>query len=231
MKPFKRFVFAVFSFAMPFLTPPLAALGAPTCEKFGECIQQTLNHANPVDRVLYATQALKHWTPDIPERDLLNVLKLRGEALIALHVSGAAPDLDPLRHAQDDYEHFLQKAPGHWMALSGLGRVAELQQNLPTALQHFNQAVKTQKPRAYAARAAFYHRQQRWKEAIADATQSLRLDEREQKREMGMPSLERADLYFLRGQAYAQLKQALDERLDFESACKLGHAAACEAIE
>ena len=204
MKPFKRFVFAVFSFAMPFLTPPLAALGAPTCEKFGECIQQTLNHANPVDRVLYATQALKHWTPDIPERDLLNVLKLRGEALIALHVSGAAPDLDPLRHAQDDYEHFLQKAPGHWMALSGLGRVAELQQNLPTALQHFNQAVKTQ---------------------------SLRLDEREQKREMGMPSLERADLYFLRGQAYAQLKQALDERLDFESACKLGHAAACEAIE
>lgn len=210
---------------------PLSALGAPTCEKFGECIQQTLNHDNPVDRVLYATQALKRWTPDIPERDLLNVLKLRGEALIALHVSGEAPDLNPLSHAKTDYERFLKQAPGHWMPLSGLGRIAELEQNLPGALQHFSQAVKTEQPRAYAARGAFYSRQARWKEAIADFNQSLRLDERYQKREMGMPTLERANVYFLRGQAYGHLKQALDERLDFESACKLGHAMACEAVK
>lgn len=223
--------FSLIAFFACTLTFPLSALAAPSCEKFGDCIQQTLSHTNPVDRVLYATQALKRWTPDIPERDLLNVLKLRGEALIALHVSGEAPDLDPLNHAKSDYDRFLKQAPGHWLALSGLGRIAELQENTAQALEYFNTAVKTQQPRAYASRAAFYSRQQRWKEAVADWNQSLRLDERYQKREMGMPVLERANIYYLRGQAYAYLKQALDERLDFESACKLGHVAACEAVD
>jgi tetratricopeptide (TPR) repeat protein len=226
MKRFPLFVLSSLSLLLP-----LSALGAPSCEKFGECIQYTLNHDNPIDRVLYATQALKHWTPDIPERDLLNVLKLRGEALIALHISGEAPDLDPLSHAKSDYERFLKQAPGHWMPLSGLARIAELQGDAAQALQYFATAVKTQQPRAYAARAAFYHRQQRWKEAIADFNQSLRLDERYQKREMGMPTVERAEVHYLRGLAYGQLKQALDERLDFESACKFGHAMACKAIE
>ena len=224
-----RFSLAAF-FTLSLILPG-SAFGAPTCEKFGDCIQKTLNHPNPIDQVLYATQALKRWTPDIPERDLLNVLKLRGEALIALHLTGEAADLDPLSHAQSDYERFLKQAPGHWLALSGLGRIAELQENTVQALQHFDAAVKTQQPRAYAARAAFYSRQQRWKDAITDWNQSLRLDERYQKRAMGMPTSERADIYYLRGQAYAFLKQALDERLDFEAACKLGHTVACEAVK
>lgn len=223
--------FSLFALIALSLTFPLSVLGAPSCEKFGECIQQTLSHTHPMDRVIYATQALKRWTPDIPERDLLNVLKLRGEALIALHISGEASDIDPLSHAKGDYERFLKQAPGHWMALSGLARIAELQADPSQALQYFSAAVKTEQPRAYAARGAFYSRQQRWKEAIADWNQSLRLDERYQKREMGMPSLERADIYYLRGQAYAHLKQALDERLDFEAACKLEHVEACKALK
>lgn len=207
------------------------ALAATPCERFGECIQQVLNHSDPVDRVLYATQALQRWSPEIPQRDLLNVLKLRGEALIALHLAGTAGDLDPLHHAEADYQRFLEADPEHWLPLSGLGRIAELRENLSDAEKFFSRALKTQQPRAYAARAAFYGRQQRWKDAIADLGQSLRLDERYQKREMGMPRAERAQVYYLRAQAYGHLKQALDERLDFESACKLGHEEACQALK
>lgn len=217
--------------ALPHSTPGASAQAAPTCDTFGVCIQEVLNHPDPVDRVLYATQALQRWTPDMPERDLLNVLKLRGEALIALHLSGSAADLDPLHHAEADYQHFLEQAPGHWLPLSGLGRIAELREDNKAAEDLLNQAVRSQQPRAYAARAAFFHRQELWKKAVADFNQSLRLDEQYQKRDMGMPRLERGNLFYLRGQAYGHLKQALDERLDFESACKLGLTPACDALK
>lgn len=212
-----------------FLSPMVQA--AEHCEKFGECIQQVLNHQSPADRVLYATQALQRWSPEVPQRDLLNVLKLRGEALIALHLTGSVPDLNPLHHATSDYQRFLELDPEHWLPLSGLGRIAELQNNLGDAEAFFSRAVKTGKSRAYAARGAFYTRQQRWKPAVEDFAQSLRRDEQDRKRDMGMPSVERAEVYYLRGLAYGQMKQALDERLDFESACKLGHAEACEALK
>ncbi len=200
---------------------------AAECERFSSCLQQTLQSQTSLERVILSTRALKLWNPSIPQRDLLNVLKLRAEGLIKLHESGQAAHLNPLTYAREDYERFLKMAPGHWLPLSGLGRIAELKNQPAEAKTWLNRAVKTRQVGAFAARAAFLMRQQRWRLALNDINEALSLDKHNQQRAMGLTAPQRGALYALRSQIQTGLRHPLEARLDKDEACQLGHQAAC----
>lgn len=207
---------------------PAQAAEGVQCSSFAHCVQKTLSSTTSIDKILYATEALKRWDKSLPQRDLINVLKLRADALLEFQLSGQAPsNLDLLSQADADYRRILALEPHNWLPLAGLGRVAELQDKLPAARDFYARAVKADKTPAYVQRALFFERQQDWNKALQDLNQALRREQELQRHKLGLPPRALAELYLQRAEIHAQLKHALDEMLDREEACKLGLKKAC----
>lgn len=203
-----------------------------TCNRFAECIQKTLGTQEDIERVLYTTRALQLWEKSIPQRDLINVLKLHAESLLKLQLTGKVPeDMDLLSVAEADYQRFLKLEPGNWLPLAGLGKIAEMRGQIQAAENFFKQSVKAKKTPAYIQRAAFYERQSKYALALEDLNQALLREKNLAQQKMGLPPLNLALIYVQRARVHAYLKHALDEQLDRDTACKLGLQQSCPGRE
>jgi len=197
------------------------------CVRFSHCIQETLGHKDPVDKVLYSTHALKYWTDELPLRDLVNALKLRSEALIDLHIVQVSSDtvskvgFDPLAYAEEDYQKFLSFYPKHWLPLSGLARIAELRNDMKTARGYYWQSIQTNQVRAWRNLADFHFRTKEWQSAVNDLTAALKKDDELMLRKINIEPAERAQIYAQRAEAYTQLAQRQKAYEDQQAACQL----------
>ncbi len=220
-------------------TAPEAPVAGPPCIRFSHCIQETLNHKSPVDKVLYSTHALKYWTEDLPLRDLVNALKLRSEALIELHsetlekqhaealaeqpISGnnSNDKFNPLDYAEADYNRFLGFYPDHWLPLSGLARIAELRGDMKTARGYYWKSIQTDQVRAWRNLADFHFRTKEWQSAVNDLSAAIKKDDQLMLRKINIEPNDRAQLYMKRAEAYNQLAERQKAFEDQKSACAL----------
>jgi len=212
------------------LTPisgPVLAQEKQPCERFEWCIHGILNAQEPLERVILASEALKLWNQSIPKRDLLNVLTLRGEALLALHETGQAAHLNLLEHAEADYRRFMEQDPKHWLPHAQLGRIAELRQDPAQARQHYDKAVQTGQTLAFYERAAYHVRQQALEAALADLGKALEQNRKEEALKRGLHPAQLAPVHQLRYEINMKLQRAMAAEIDRKAACQLGVKALC----
>lgn len=204
---------------------PVQSALQTVCERFASCIQLTLASDDPVQRVLLTTRALELWDKSMPQRDLVNVLALRGGSLLELVLLN--PDSGLQAHLLENEQRFLKLAPEHWLPLSRLGRLYELQQKTALAQKHFDRATQANLPRAFAARAAFFQRQLKWQLALQDLNAAFAREQSLREQDRGLPQGELAALYAQRAEVHSALQHSLEARLDQQKACELGLKALC----
>lgn len=191
------------------------------CVRFSHCIQETLSHQSPIDKVLYSTHAIKYWTEALPIRDLVNALKLRSEALIDVHLLDKKDGFDALSYAEEDYKRFLSYYPDHWLPLSGLARIAELRNDLKTARGYYWKSIQTNQVKAWRNLAEFHFRTKEFDSAVNDLTSALKKDDELMLRKINIEPAERAQIYMQRAEAYEQLQERQKAFADQLAACAL----------
>ncbi|MGV3526360.1 MAG: hypothetical protein ACO1RX_19225 [Candidatus Sericytochromatia bacterium] len=206
-----------------------AAPVKPVCEKINNCIQMALNSSDPVDRVMAATRGITLWTKSYPERDLLNLLAIRAEALIQIHMLGQSPQLDLLGQAEADYRRFFDLQKYNATPLSGLARIDELRGEHDKAILHHRLAVEQGQPPAMAERAGYFHRLREHDKAWQDL-EAVRLRVAELK-ELGQrfPPQQLAQWHMLRADVLRALDRRDEAQAELDQACSLGYKDACPA--
>lgn len=204
------------------LTVPASA----ACERFEDCLRQTLNSSEPLERALSASQGIALWNKSLPQRDLVNLLQMRAEALISLHLAGKGSER-LTQQIQSDYNQLKGFLPGSWMPLAGLGRLAEIQEKPALAESYYAEAIKSKDLPAYIARAEFWIRRQEPEKALKDLDAGWMRVQEMLARQSEIHPVYRGRLHLLRAQLYTELQRGLEARLEMESACEQGVKEAC----
>lgn len=201
----------------------------PPCQRFEHCLQGVLNTPDPLQKVIYASEGIKLWDSKIPKRDLINLLALRGEALLRLHEQGGAEHLNLLEHAEADYRRFMSEDKKHWLPYAKLGRILELRQQIADARRHYDQAVKSDQPLSFYERAAFFVRQNTLQPALADLDKAIQKSKWLAEQERPLHPQQLGPIYLMRAEVNRLLNRAMAADLDLREACKLGLQHACES--
>lgn len=200
----------------------------PPCARFEHCLQGVLGSTDPLKKVIYASEGIKLWNKAIPKRDLINLLALRGEALLRLHEQGGAEHLNLLEHAEADYRRFMAEDKKHWLPYAKIGRILELRQQLADARRHYDQAVKSGHPLAFYERAAFQVRQNALQPALADLDKAVQKSKALAEQERPLHPQQLGPVYLMRAEVNRLLNRAMAAELDRREACQLGLQHACD---
>lgn len=208
------------------LTSGLVLPASADCARFEDCLRQTLNSSEPLERAMSASQGIALWNKSLPQRDLVNLIQMRAEALIALHISGKSSER-LLKQIESDYLQLKTLLPTSWMPPAGLGRLAELQGKPALAETFYAESLKSRELPGFLARAEYWLRRQDPEKALRDLDAGrLRLQELIA-READIHPQHRGRLHLLRAQALRELKREFEAQLELESACKIGLSESC----
>ncbi|HEY9841705.1 MAG TPA: hypothetical protein V6D23_14675 [Candidatus Obscuribacterales bacterium] len=203
-----------------------AEVPTPPCEKFEDCLRQTLKSTVPLERALYASQGIQLWTKSIPQRDLYNLMMLRADALIQMNLATANDSL--LDQAANDYSHMLELRAGDYLPQTGLARIAELRGQFPQAEQYFAAAIQTGDFLAYLERADYWLRRQDAAQSLADLESALKIVAELQARERDIHPQHLIHLHQLRARTLQAMQRGDEAIVDIRAACSVGDKAACK---
>lgn len=197
----------------------------PPCNGFVSCLHQTLDASTPLEKAMFASQGIQYWTKDIPERDLYNLLMLRSQALIQLHLVAANSRF--LQQAEADYHKMLEIRPTDYLPQTGLARIAELRGQLEEADRLYAEAIKSNDPVAYLEVADSRLRRSAPAPALESIDNAARLFAQLQAQERDIYPEHLLRMYQLKAQALIALNRETEALIALKQACAAGDTQAC----
>lgn len=203
----------------------LAADGPPQCESFEACLRKTLSSSMPLERAYHATRGIGYFAKGHPQRDLFNLLSIRAESLVQMHLK--VPNETLLSQAEADYHQMLEMRPGDYLPQTGLARIAELRGQSVEAENLYASAVGSGDFLAYLDRAEYRLRQQQADLALSDLDEAMRLVAELQARERDIHPQHLIRMHRLRARSLESQGRVREAVAAIKAACGAGEKPAC----